>query len=71
MPVKKQQECAPKTVWQMLLFQHDPGGLLQLLNNINKKIPKLKISTAKNEQINPFVANMICLTSCHMLKKSM
>jgi hypothetical protein len=37
MPVKKQQECAPKTVWQMLLFQHDPGGLSQLLNNINKK----------------------------------
>jgi hypothetical protein len=43
MPVKKQQECAPKTVWQMLLFQHDPGGLSQLLNNnINKKNTKLK-----------------------------
>jgi hypothetical protein len=50
MPVKKQQECAPKTIRQMLLFQHDPGGLLQLLNNnINqKKKNQTQISTAKN-----------------------
>jgi hypothetical protein len=73
MPVKKQQECAPKTVWQMLLFQHDPGGLLQLLNNdINqKKNTKLKSALQRIEQIIPLVAKMICLTSCHMLKKSM
>jgi hypothetical protein len=54
MPVKKQQECAPKTVWQMLLFRHDPGGLLQLLNNnINKRNYQTQISTANNEQIIP------------------
>jgi hypothetical protein len=72
MPVKKQQECAPKTVWQMLLFRHDRGGLLQLLNNnINQKNTKLKSALQRMKQINPFVAIMICLTSCHMLKKSM
>jgi hypothetical protein len=52
--MKKQQECAPKTVWQMLLFRHDPGGLLQLLNNnINKRNYPTQISTANNEQIIP------------------